>query len=335
MRVSYLGNFGPSHSTETHIAASLEALGHEVIRVQEGSMPALDVGRITKIEAPDLFLWTQTLSLAEQMGNRADRLAMLRLIETVCPTAGFHLDRWWGLSRETRVRVEPFFRVNHLFTADGGHEEEWKSQGINHHWLPPGVYHEEAHDGTPREEFTARVAFVGSWQGYGHKEHAPARQAMIAGLEARYKNDFRAFPYLGQPRVVYPDLNDLYASVEVVVGDSCLSPASNGEPIGYYWSDRIPETTGRGGLLVHPYVHGLPQYHPSLPVWDLGDLETLYHAVDQFLDDPTGRELARMQVADETRENNTYKVRMERLLYEIFPDLYGSVTPTLVDFKED
>ena len=45
------------------------------------------------------------------------------------------------------------------------------------------------------------------------------------------------------------ELSALYASVGVVVGDSAEAAA--------YWSDRLPVTLSRGGLLCHPQTVGM------------------------------------------------------------------------------
>lgn len=70
-----------------------------------------------------------------------------------------------------------------------------------------------------------------------------------------------------------------------MIGDSCFAGSPKG---AYYWSDRIPETLGRGGFLIHPYVDGLgrqfnllehdePVTYDAghLAVWDAGDWEAL------------------------------------------------------------
>ena len=52
------------------------------------------------------------------------------------------------------------------------------------------------------------------------------------------------------------ELNDLYATAKVVVGDTLCK----GFNYPYYFSDRLFETTGRGGFLIHPYIKGLEDY---------------------------------------------------------------------------
>jgi len=50
-------------------------------------------------------------------------------------------------------------------------------------------------------------------------------------------------------------LNKLFGQTKIVLGDSY--PATN------YWSNRVYETMGRGGFLIHPKVEGLPSYIPQ------------------------------------------------------------------------
>lgn len=305
MRVAYCGNFSVEYSTESHVAASLRHLGHEVLCIQEGSQSPLEIAEDSYQFDADMFLWTQTYGLAESGGSRAERAEMLARIHI--PTVAFHLDRWIGLDREHQIRDEPFFRCDYVFTADGGHDDVWQSLGINHHWLPPAVYHAEAYDGTPRPLYSCDVVFVGSWRHYGHEEWWPTRQRMLRRLEARYYGKFKTFPI--RQAVRGRDLTDLYASCKVAAGDSCLA----GSPTRY-WSDRVPETLGRGALLVHPDVEGIREVHPYLPVYCPGNFTEMVEIIDHFLADDEYREAARIINAEHTRTHHTYTHRMETVL---------------------
>lgn len=304
MRISYLGNFEPPHSTENHVARSLEALGHEVTRLQEGEVPALEV--CERSRGHDLFLWTMTQGLAEKSGTREQRALMLADVGRHMTTVGFHLDRWWGLEREHLVREEPFFRVDRLFTADGGHDERWRELGIRHSWLPPAVYHAEAIDVEPSHR-DLDVVFVGAWRDYGHAGWWPYRHELLVRLRARYGRRFTCWPKNEAVRGL--ELNALLSSAKVVIGDSCLVGAP-----ARYWSDRVPETMGRGGFLVHPEVEGLREAHPHLPTWQLGNWEQLFALVDYHLAFPDEREELRREQARHTRELHTYRERLKTLL---------------------
>lgn len=288
MKTAYLGNFEPDHSTENEVRAALEAEGHHVTIIQEGSTPADKVPELVADAGADVFMWTQTKSLAEQAGTVQERAAMLDRIRQMAPTVGCHLDRWWGLSRQPDVYTEPFFRCDWVFTADGHHTDQWAGAGVNHVWWPPAVGHRHLEPAEPDERFAADVAFVGNWAGGYHREWAH-RAGLVKHLRSTW--NARMFPPKGQPAVRGDDLRALYATVKVAVGDSCLVPGVDGRPMTNYSSDRIPETLGRGGLLIHPHVEGVTDgtlYSDGehLVCWDLGDWGMLDDLIGFMLEQP-------------------------------------------------
>jgi hypothetical protein len=303
VKIAYVGNFAAEHSTENHVARALEHNDHTVVRLPEQGR---NWGRLkTDTRGADLFLWTRTA------GYDPDNLDQQRkaLKGLSIPTVGFHLDRWWGLDRESAVYASPFFDLDIVFTADGGHDTQWQEAGVNHVWSPPAVSLGEAQVGTPRDEWRTKVGFVGSWKHY-HREW-PQRQQLIKWAGRTYGNKFRAFPPAGQPAIRGKALQDLYASIDVVIGDSCLT----GSPANY-WSDRIPETLGRGGFLIHPKVDGLEDQFPptTLVTVALGDWRSWKAVVDHYLHAPDDRrrlaEAGRLHVL----EHHTYEVRMTQVL---------------------
>lgn len=315
MRCAYLGNFQPGvqdpWSTESHVALSLESFGHEVIRLQEGEVRAVEVAGLVADADADLFIWTQTFGLAVTGGTREERAAMLDDLRAAgTPSLGFHLDRWFGLDREDQIPVEPFFRVDLLFTADGGHDAEFAEAGIRHVWSPPAVYHGEAEPGDYRDEFASDVAFVGSWRGGYHPE-STHRAQLIRHLKRRWRGRVGFWPR--QEAIRGQSLRDLYASVKVVVGDSCMVGDTH-----HYVSDRVPETLGRGGFLLHPHIDGI---FPDL--WEDGEhLRTFpafdFDALDGLITYYLQHDEERREIADQgwrhTVEHHTYKNRLERLL---------------------
>lgn len=311
MRFAVLGNYLHSFCTEAHLALSIESLGHTVLRLQEGTVRASDVPAQVEQFGADVFMWIQTYDLAEKGGTREDRFLMLQSIRAHgVPSVSYHLDRWWGLSRQDQVLTEPFFRTDLVITADGGHDDEWSAQGINHVWFPPAVYHTEAIDGTPTARYAAPIIFVGSWRGYGHEEWWPYRQELLSRVRGWYGRRFVCWPRNGAIRGM--ELNNLYASAAIVIGDSCL--AGN---VARYWSDRIPETLGRGGFLLHPHVEGLDDHFRDgahLKTWELGDWTTLRDLLAFHLAHPEERERIRQRGANHVRESHTYRVRIQQLI---------------------
>lgn len=305
MRVSYVGNFSVPFSTESHIAKAWENLGHEVQRIPEQKLEWADLAGSVQGE---LFTWTRTAGFdPPDLGRQRAALQALRV-----PRVGIHLDRWFGLARESTERgpldpdPSPFFtHLDLLYTADGG-DHPWQ---VRHEWMPPAILSDETELGTPHRAYTADVAFVGNLTSYGHKEWAPYRHQLWTHLRTRYHGRFQVFPGQGRPAIRGRDLANLYATVKVLVGDSCLA----GNPVRY-WSDRVPETLGRGGFLIHPEVEGLADAFPHLLTYELGDFDTLSRLIDQALADPVARGANAEMNRAHVLAHHTYEHRLTRLL---------------------
>lgn len=305
LRIAMLGNFRPAHSTENDLLWTLRDMGHTVIPFQE------DEDRTESILVAsgqcDLMLYVHTHGW-KTPGNFTLVELFAALKRRKVKTASFHLDRYVGLKqldgREMRVGNHAFWKTDYVFTADGGNQEFFKSRGINHFWLPPGVVKRDCYQGAPRKELICDVGFVGA-EGY-HPEY-PFRGELLSFLRSVYADRFRVFQgYRGS------DLNDLYASIGVAVGDSCFGGSD------CYWSDRIPETLGRGGFLIHPYSRGLRI--PGLVCFEPGNLLELQDRIDYYLASPIGyrifneREALKEAAHLWVKHNETYSNRMEVLL---------------------
>lgn len=299
MKIAYLGNFRPTHSTETHVAASFEELGHDVIRIQEdkyNSDEILDMSRNA-----DFFLWTKT------WGVIGDAMKMLKSLKI--PTVSYHLDLYVGLERQKDIDNSPFWKTDYVFTPDGGHDKFFKDRGINHHFMKAGVYGKECFIGDKRKEFEYDVIFVGSKSYHREWTH---RQNLIHFLEKTFGDSFRLFPNDDFKCVRGKDLNDLYASAKVVVGDSLYSP--------YYWSDRIYETTGRGGFIIHPIIAGLSdefEYGEDIVGYRHTNFDRLERVINHYLKHEKERESIRMNGHEKTKNNYTYVHRCKQILETI------------------
>lgn len=321
MHIGYIGNFGPAHSTENHVAADAEAVGHSVTRLQENTTETW----ATDVEAFDLLLWTRTgwdwtaLGWTVEQAWAAQRDLLARAARAGTPTVGLHLDRWFGLDRQHQVDDEPFFEVDVLYTADGGHDDEWSRRSIDHRWMPPAISAVEARrEGRQIRSYRADVAFVGNWSRY-HAEY-PQRRELVSALRNHYRNRFRVWPRARQA-VRGQALADLYRTVKVVVGDSCLAPATDGSPIRRYWSDRIPETLGRGGFLLHPWVDGIDdEFVDGLHLRLYHDHAELFGLIDEYLADADARATIAAAGRDHVRAHHTYENRIETIVSDVIGD---------------
>lgn len=321
MNVAYLGNFEPKHSTENHVARAFVRRGHRVYAYQENNPKSWSDLRQwaehgwptnSPMPAPDLVLRTRTWERDEFRAH--DTVNALRAAGV--PTVAFHLDRWWGLSREHEVSEQAMFRCDLVVTADGGHQAEFAAAGVNHHWLPPAVSERECTRPAvePRSDLDGKIVFVGSTGGY-HAEW-PWRLELIEWLRGTYGSDFVEIPGPGKPAIRGQGLVDIYAADAVFVGDSCLAGGAT-----RYWSDRIPETLGRGGLLVHPYVEGIEEHFDIGPgghlvAFQIGDFADLSVAIDEARSMLADGSAAKMRSAarEHVLARHTYEVRVDQIL---------------------
>jgi hypothetical protein len=330
LTVAYIGNFG-EHNTETHVARALEANGHFVERIQENSPVAFNIASshvAGSLGPVDLILWTRTGwdwcnvyrdERGDQFAHGHQRSMLAAARRKGIPTVAFHLDVWRRLPRESQLS-EPFFECDLVVTADGSDENHWKQLGINHLWFLPGVSRAECEPGMLRSEFQSRLAFVGSWQGGYHPEHQH-RFELVKWLQKNFRRDCAFWPKPGHHAVRGTDLRDLYASVDIAVGDSCFS----GDGIGRYCSDRLPESMGRGALLLHPRTPGVtdgsitpsgPSWHEGLHLacWNAGDWDQLGTMIETLLSNPEARREIARGGREFTIAEHTYEVRMRQLV---------------------
>jgi hypothetical protein len=302
--VAFVGNF-TAFSTESDVRYTLEDIGWSVIAIQENQPVADDV--ICAALNSNLFLWIHT------HGWETPDVDMAMLVDELrdrhIPTVGLHLDRYAGLQhndrREELIGVHPWWHMDHIFTADGGNQELFASRGVRHHWLPPAIALKYCWLGTPHPEYACDVTFVGSR--LYHPEY-PFRTQMVDWLDSKHPWTFRRWGGGDRP-YVREELNDIFVSSKIVVGDSCFAGAP------YYFSDRVTEVTGRGGFLVHPYCEGLE--HVGIGRYAPQDLRSLDEAIRYYLEhDAERREMAR-QGYEWTRTHATWHQRLPEVFRTI------------------
>lgn len=303
--VGILGNHSVAYCTERELDWTFEDLGYEVLRFQENQTSTDEILQRMSVARAELLVYIHTHGW-----NTPGSFSVEELIKTLrgrdIKTCSFHLDRYWGLNvadgREDRVGTHPFFKTDYVFTADGGNQEKFKARGVNHFWLPPGVVARDCFIGLKQNYLACDVAFVG--QKFYHPEY-PFRGNLIDWLKSVYVGRFRHFPE-GPGPIRQAELNDLYASAKVVVGDSCFA----GSP--YYWSDRVPETIGRGGFLIHPKTEGLDI--PGMAIFDAGNYGQLKATIDYWLAHEDRREHWRTIAHEHVKKNDTYTNRVKTML---------------------
>lgn len=351
-KVALIGNFVVPWCTEVHLARALRENGCEVAEYPQDN--AFKVGPTALVDAwlgvgaskgwedhssgrPDLVMYVRTHNQTALGHAWTD--AWTRLAHAGVKTAAFHLDRFFDLSREHLVwEHDPLFTMQHTFTADGGNDDRFTAATVNHHWLPPAVDREEASvlgDRHSRYEFD--VVFAGSGGSRYHGEY-PQRGELVAHLRSVYGGRFAHFGHDGDfPVVRGAELNSLYATAKVIVGDSCFAnqrlprdrydnePGDFGRVLAEhdasvksdrYWSDRIPETLGRGGFLLHPWVPGVRESYTGseLATYNPGDWDDLDAQIGAYLANPGEREGMIERGRARVLREHTYTHRMRELL---------------------
>lgn len=310
LKIAYIGNFGPEYSTENDVRKAFEHLGHEVVKLQENEV-SMEQVREQAIQS-DLLLVTGTWGDALPLPEFIDLIHEMAVLDK--PTATLHLDTFWSTKRDNRKWWrEPMFHTAYIFTADGDYNPQWQLLGKNHLWLAPGVRHDANVWGKERDEYVCDVAFVGSnGQGY-HEDVWPDRKILVDNLrEMCRQNDWTwRNPGGDHPKIDRNmDMNDFYASAKITVGDSlCLKKEES-----KYWSDRVPEATGRGGFLIMPQIKYMKYLWPMIPTYDWGNYEQLEAMIKHYLAKEDERHVIQLENFKETGENHTYVNRAETIL---------------------
>ena len=313
--IVFLGNFEVSYSSENHHAKSLESLGHTVCKLQERTIK--DSFVLQQAMNSDLFIWVHTHNWATP-----GRLGMAHVLEELkkanIPTMTYHLDLWFGLERQKDLEEDDFYKtIGHFFATDKL-MTDWFNENTNvkGHFLPAGVYDKECyiHEDYNKDEFEYDVIFVGSKR--YHHEHK-YRAELIDFLRRIYGKRFLHVGGDGDTGTVRGnDLNRIYAKSRIAVGDS-LNIDFN---YPYYTSDRLFESTGRGGFTIYPRIKGLEEYFidgEEIVFYEHGNLEDLKSKIDKYLDDNSTRELIRLNGHERTKQEHTYIHRWATIIKEL------------------
>lgn len=310
--VVLVGNTGSLHSTEAAYRSAYFSLGCEVLSFQQDE--CLQRGqtwlydRATEAGAA-MLQYDRTHS---GTALTPDWTNLWRRLENEgCVTTGAHLDVYWGIpEREDWIRSgDAQFTVGTLFTAEGGSDDRWKNAGVNHVWLPPGCDDRFIpKDPEPIPELAGKIVFVGSAYGY-HPAYRGRTDLIHFAIEKYadrlviYGNGTTNGPVRGE------NLARIYASDCILLGDSCFAGQ---RPM--YWSDRVPESLGRGGFLLHPFVPGIRAMYPELATYEAGNFEDLDAQIGYYMANPGLREGNKEWGRTLVLSRDTYRHRAKQVL---------------------
>ncbi len=286
-RITLIGKFNKLHDEE-YIARSFEMIDCEVQRIPEKALTHQITGIIKEFN-PDFVLATKMFI------TEPDKVLSF-LKENNIKSVSWNFDLYWGYPRQERIFRTPGFKCDYVFTTDNGHQKEWESIGINHQCIRQGIYKPECVlvEGKPEG-----VAFIGSFNSL-----YPYRQEMLRRVEKQFGLKWYGKDDTNELRGL--ELNNVFANTKVIVGDSVYSPN--------YWSNRVVETLGRGGFLIHQEVEGVKEEYPYLVTYKKGDLDDLCEKIKYYLE----HEEERLEIVKKNfewvRDNYTMDKKCKQLI---------------------
>lgn len=298
MKIVFLGNFDFPFSTESHHKWTWEKMGHTVIPLQENRTSTDAV--IEACKNADVLQYTHTHSW-HTIGSIPIQSMLDRIHQMGVKTFSYHLDLYWGLNlldrRQDRIGEHPSWKVQYFFSTDGGHEKEYRERGVNHHYLPPAVVEYGVYKGQYTPALASDIGFVGS---IGYHPEYPWRTKMVEALQKQYGPQFRVYNGFREA-----SLNNVYASCKIIVGDHCHAG------IPRYWSDRLPETCGRGGFIIYPRTEGM-----TIPTatYEPQNITDLFNKIAHYINNPQERDQIRDAAFEYVKAHDTYTHRLNTIL---------------------
>jgi len=306
MKIAFLGNFRVPYTSENDYLWTLREMGHEVVPLQETEVTGDMVESVAR--QSDYFFWVHTHGWITPGKPMSEVLVNIRKAGVV--SFAYHLDLWMGISREKDMKSDPFWGVDHFFTVDPQMADYLNSleSGPKGHYIKPGVVLRECY--MVEAEKKKDIIFVGSYN--YHPEHK-YRQKLIDWLSTTYGDRFELWGPQGKGLVRGNELNKLYGSTKIVIGDSlCKDFCYPG-----YWSDRAYETLGRGGFLIHPFIVGMDEEFEDkkhLVYYTYDDFDGLKELIDYYLEHDKEREKIRKHGHESVKISKTYTDRMKQIL---------------------
>jgi hypothetical protein len=318
MRILFLGNFEAEFSSENYYKKTFEKLGHEVFPAQEGMVNTETLKQWIALYDIEMFFWVHTHGWFTSGIESVLSECRSRNI----PSVAYHLDLYLGIQREHELKTDPFFTVDHFFTVDklmadwlnsSGHDSANGAAYAMGHFLPAGVFEDDCFLGTPNhEKYPHEIIFTGS-KGY-HPEW-PYRPRLINWLHENYGSRFGHYGGGGLPSVRGRELNNLYASAKIVIGDTLCKNFD----YPWYSSDRLFEVCGRGGFMIYPYITGLDEFYngDELKTYHFKDFDQLQGIISFFLSSDDLRNEMKLKAFNRTKSEHTYTHRLKTILQTI------------------
>lgn len=308
MRILFLGNFRVDYCSEVHYSKTFTKLGHEVIQMQESEATG---EHLMSHHGIDMFFWVHTHGWVTNGIDKALQYFRLNNI----PTVGYHLDLYMGLQREPQLN-EYVTKVDHFFTVDKL-MADWLNvaRETKGYYLPAGCFEDESYLAEPNyEKYPHEIIFTGSK--YYHPEFT-YRPLLIEWLQKTYGERLAHYGGGGLPGLRGHELNVLYASAKIVIGDTLCK----GFNYPYYFSDRLFEVPCRGGFMIFPYIKGIEDVYEvgtEIVCYKFGYFDELKENIDFYLVNNERREAIQLAGHQRAKNSHTYTHRLKQLLKSVY-----------------
>jgi len=296
MRIYYIGNFDNEFSTEQYIFEALLEQGYDVKAVQEDLF--------TSKEHYDMAQGYDLLLLAK--GRLKDGLpGLVRLLQEFKGKKAFWLfDKMFDFRPERAEWMTTVIPLVDIYFVTDGSARHWYDRfNVPYKILRQGVL--KGYYGQPKRLYQDfQVAFIGSL-------YTEERKKMLDELGQEFKVLVMGTHDMYQVRG--QKLADICASVPVIVADSL--------GFDYYWSNRIYETLGAGGFLIHPNIKGLDEEFidgQHYTGYKLGDWVDLKEKVSLALQNTVARQFQAVAGQKLVLDRYTYGHRVRTMMRNIF-----------------
>lgn len=292
MKILYVANHGcGGNQDEEAIHYALQSLGHEVVKVNEGkSRDASNVkadfllfhkwshfNAIRACKLPRVFWYFDLITCTDPSLSARNR-ARESWMEAMVPLVdvGFCTDGDWV----RRYNCCPSDQAGKLITLRQGADERVLQQR------------------SPQPN-KCSILFTGICKGGGL-----GRETFVEDLKTRYGDSFLHIPS-GCYREQFAST---VATYKIVVAPDF--PVTD-----LYWSNRVYNTLGAGGFLLHPYCKGLAlHYRDGCDLVYYYDRVDLFDKIDYYLTKPDERETIRQGGYETTFKEHLYRHRCEELI---------------------
>src|SRR3990167_375667 len=306
MKILYLGNFNSPNAE--YISKTLEEFGHEVTRKHEDN---ITVDQLLEAIKGKELLFTEEARLRKdyiygnyRKGEKDHCLGGMEKVMKEIKTIPWLTNVFWAIDERVHlIQENPIFRADTVFTTDGGRDKEWKEAVINHVCVRQGIFKPEAYIAEVGNVKKKRVGFVGE----NNQRFWPYREELLLFLTRTFGARFKWVGGGSGNGVFYGrNLNEVIATIEIMVGDSVYSP--------YYWSNRVYEMIGRGAFLIMPDIPGLKDEFPDMITYEFGNFKDLEEKIIYYVENPKEREKIKLKNFSLCSTEYTYDKRLKCIL---------------------